>query len=502
MKKPFSKKVWMPIICSMLITVACNKENSFNGDVKEKEVNQNTIRASGVMEDDPALVAKVPMIISSEFLKLSKDLPVTTLAARTRTPKGGADNTVPTVSITSPANSSTVSGTINVQATASDNVGINLVSLSVDGTIITSSSTSPYSFPWNSATVSNGTHTLTVTAKDAAGNTSSISIQVTASNTSAGDIISPSISITAPATGSSVSGTVDIAANASDNVGVNSVIYSVDGTQIGSDNSAPYSFSWNSSTVANGIHTITAKATDAAGNVGSSSIQVTVNTTVLPPTSIPASFQLLTPPVGNQGNEWSCVAFSIAYAARSIEQFYKTNASSYSVDVNIFSPEYVYNQTKFSDCGSGTAITLVLDVLKNQGVSTWQVMPYSDANGCSLQPSASQVSNASTYKISSYVTIPNTDQVAIKTMVASKHPVITTVVMDNSFVNAGPGFTWTTYSGSGSLPHTMIICGYDDVKHAYKVMNSWGTTWGDAGFSWIDYDFFTQKSSYYTYAIQ
>jgi len=70
------------------------------------------------------------------------------------------------------------------------------------------------------------------------------------------------------------------------------------------------------------------------------------------------------------------------------------------------------------------------------------------------------------------------------------------------FVNAGPGFVWRSYSGSGSLPHTIIICGYDDLKHAYKVMNSWGTSWGDAGFSWIDYDFFLQKSSYNTYAIQ
>ncbi len=224
--------------------------------------------------------------------------------------------------------------------------------------------------------------------------------------------------------------------------------------------------------------------------------------TVLPPTTIPASFQLVTPPVGNQGNEGSCVAFSTTYAARSIEQYYKTNATSYSFTSNIFSPEYVYNQIKFGDCGTGTAITLALDLLKNQGVSTWQSMPYSDINGCTLQPDANQVANASGYKISSYVAIPNTDQVAIKTMVASKHAVITTVIADNSFVNATSGFIWKTYSGSGSLPHTIIICGYDDAKHAYKVMNSWGTTWGDVGFSWIDYDFLPQKSSYYTYAIQ
>lgn len=222
----------------------------------------------------------------------------------------------------------------------------------------------------------------------------------------------------------------------------------------------------------------------------------------IPPTTIPASFQLVTPPVGSQGNEGSCVPFAIAYAARSIEQYYKTNATSYSFDLNIFSPEYVYNQTKFSDCGTGTSITTVLDLIKNQGVSSWQSMPYSDVNGCSLQPDASQVANASAYKISSYVTIPNADQVAIKTMIASKHPVIITLIADDSFVNAGPGFIWKSYSGSGSLPHTIIICGYDDSKHAYKVMNSWNTTWGDAGFSWIDYDFLPQKSSFYTYAIQ
>jgi C1A family cysteine protease len=147
-------------------------------------------------------------------------------------------------------------------------------------------------------------------------------------------------------------------------------------------------------------------------------------------------------------------------------------------------------------------MSIILNILKNQGVSTWQAMPYSDINGCSTQPNASQVANASAYKISSFVTIPNNDQVAIKTMLASKHPVITTIVADNSFVNAGPGFIWKTNSGSGALAHIIIICGYDDAKHAYKIMNSWGADWGDAGFSWIDYDLFPKESTYYTYAIQ
>jgi C1A family cysteine protease len=86
-------------------------------------------------------------------------------------------------------------------------------------------------------------------------------------------------------------------------------------------------------------------------------------------------------------------------------------------------------------------------------------------------------------------------------MIASKHPVIVTLLADNSFINAGPGFIWRT-SVAGSLRHCVVICGYDDAKHAYKVMNSFGTSWGDAGFSWIDYDLFPQKSTYDTYVIQ
>jgi hypothetical protein len=223
---------------------------------------------------------------------------------------------------------------------------------------------------------------------------------------------------------------------------------------------------------------------------------------ILPPSTIPTSFELTTPPVGNQGNEGICVPFAIAYAARSIEYYYSTNASGYSNSTDVFSPEYAYNLTKFSDCGSGTSMTAVLDLLQQQGVCTWQMMPYNDLNGCSLMPDNSQTQNAGNYKIASYAKITNSDKVAIKTMIASKHPVIATILADNSFVNAKTGFLWKVYSGAGLLPHTLIICGYDDAKNAYKVMNSWGTTWGDAGYSWIDYDFFPTKSSSYTYVIQ
>jgi C1A family cysteine protease len=139
--------------------------------------------------------------------------------------------------------------------------------------------------------------------------------------------------------------------------------------------------------------------------------------------------------------------------------------------------------------------------MKYKGVCTWSVMPYSDVNGCALLPDASQDANASNNKIPGYSKIINSDQSAIKTMIYNKHAVMINVTMDNGFINAGPGFIWNSYSGSGALPHALIICGYDDSKHAYKVMNSVGTGWGDAGYSWIDYDYFVQVSSYYLFVM-
>ncbi len=86
------------------------------------------------------------------------------------------------------------------------------------------------------------------------------------------DTTRPTISITAPGNGSTQSGTVTITANASDNVMVTKVEFLIDGVVKATDTSNPYSYNWDTTTVSNGSHNLLAKAYDAAGNVGSSSI--------------------------------------------------------------------------------------------------------------------------------------------------------------------------------------------------------------------------------------
>ncbi|HEX8436416.1 S8 family serine peptidase [Archangium sp.] len=93
-----------------------------------------------------------------------------------------------------------------------------------------------------------------------------------------GDTTAPTTAITAPAAGTTVSGTVTLSANASDNVGVTRVEFYFNSTRIGTDTTAAYSLAWNTTTVANGTYTLTTKAFDMNGNVATSAgITVTVN---------------------------------------------------------------------------------------------------------------------------------------------------------------------------------------------------------------------------------
>jgi len=100
---------------------------------------------------------------------------------------GGTDNP-PSVSITSPANGATVSGTVTVTADASDDKGVSQVEFFVDGASIgvDSDSSNGWSVSWNTTTVADGGHTLTATAADSAGQTASHTISVNVSNSGGG----------------------------------------------------------------------------------------------------------------------------------------------------------------------------------------------------------------------------------------------------------------------------------------------------------------------------
>src|SRR5262249_10836851 len=93
-----------------------------------------------------------------------------------------------------------------------------------------------------------------------------------------GDVTPPTVSMATPANGTTVSGTVTLSANASDNVGVAAVQFRVDGANVGpSITTAPYSFSWDTTTAANASHAITATAVDTSGNAATSpAVTVTV----------------------------------------------------------------------------------------------------------------------------------------------------------------------------------------------------------------------------------
>jgi len=245
------------------------------------------------------------------------------------------DTTPPTVSITSPAPGATVSATITVTASASDNVGVVGVQFRLDGVNLGAEDTAaPYSASWNTTTASNGPHALTAVARDAAGNhTTSAPVTVTVSNAPPPDTTPPTVSITSPSNGATVSATVTVAANASDNVGVAGVQFRLDGVNLGAeDTTAPYSVSWNTTTATNGPHTLTGVARDAAGNrTTSAAVSVTVSNTA--PTA--RRFEETDPPTtytsgwtqGDASRTWSGGTAAISTAAGSQVTFTFTGPS-------------------------------------------------------------------------------------------------------------------------------------------------------------------------------
>ncbi|WP_165828216.1 C1 family peptidase [Chryseobacterium phosphatilyticum] len=206
--------------------------------------------------------------------------------------------------------------------------------------------------------------------------------------------------------------------------------------------------------------------------------------------SLPSSYIIPnTPQIENQGQEGSCVAFATAYAAASILEYNFKGVTSPR------SPEYVYNQVKISGCPNGTYVSSGLNLIKNQGVCSWNEMPYTDAE-CSTQPNAAQKSAASTHKFTTWATVDKTNINNVKTLLSMNLPIVIAITVDGSFdsLSSASNWIWKSHSGTVRGGHAICVVGYDDSKQAFKVQNSWGKTWGDNGFFWIDYAFFAKTT--------
>src|SRR5204862_1530304 len=189
-------------------------------------------------------------------------------------------------------------------AASSDNVGVSGYRVFRDGAQI--ATTSATSFP-NTGLSPSTTYSYTVAAFDAAGNLSAQSSPASATTPAASDTTPPTVSITSPANGAPVKGTVIVTASASDNVGVVGVQFLLDNGVNGSADvtTAPYSVSWNTATVSDGSHKITAIARDAAGNsTPSAPVTVIVNNNAPPPPPPATRFEDTDPSVVYSGPGW------------------------------------------------------------------------------------------------------------------------------------------------------------------------------------------------------
>src|SRR3989344_5613366 len=118
------------------------------------------------------LVLLTTLVPAAAFAQISDDVTVT----------AAVDNELPTVNITNPADGSTVSGTVNVAADATDDGGITKVEFYIDGFLRITDVSAPYTFSWNTTNDGNGSQVVQAIAYDIINNTATDSITVTVAN--------------------------------------------------------------------------------------------------------------------------------------------------------------------------------------------------------------------------------------------------------------------------------------------------------------------------------
>jgi C1A family cysteine protease len=200
--------------------------------------------------------------------------------------------------------------------------------------------------------------------------------------------------------------------------------------------------------------------------------------------ALPTYFMGYYTPVRNQGNCGSCWAFGIVGALECRKKM--VTGSNYD-----YSEEYLLDCNSYGYSCSGGYFSAHNDHKSPKGARLESCYPYVGSKGTCYSSSCSIAQQiTSWYYVGSSSSVPSTSY--IKNAIYQRGGVAAAVYVDYYFqAYSGGTFTRNAY---GSPNHAILLVGWDDSKGAWRLKNSWGTSWGESGLMWIKYG--VQKVGY------
>ena len=210
------------------------------------------------------------------------------------------------------------------------------------------------------------------------------------------------------------------------------------------------------------------------------------------------SYRKYAPNIQNQGNESTCVGFSVAYSQLTTQQNLNMGiTNSLQKFVRSMDPYFIYSFIRNLDdswCKQGTIMNLGMEVLKQYGCKPLIWEPWLKCNSTKKTTADFPLAVASMYKIDNYYKIPLNENFIYNIKNALKNRLIVSVGMTltESFIsgNALKYGDWTPNNYDKKLGgHAMCVVGFDTYRNggSFEVMNSYGSKYGDDGYVWIKY---------------
>ncbi len=211
-------------------------------------------------------------------------------------------------------------------------------------------------------------------------------------------------------------------------------------------------------------------------------------------TSVDLSAQM--PPIGNQGQQGSCVAWSIGYYDKTHAEWVEHRWNDSTTNHQI-SPAFIYNQINGGRDG-GAYMSDAQKLICEQGSCMLSDFPYNQSN-YTTWPSESAYAHGIWYRGQSYSALSVTTDAGInsvKNLLAGGQTCVLGINVYSNFDNIqNYNYTYTVHDkyGTNRGGHAVCIVGYNDTmtthdgKGAFKLANSWGTSWGKAGYWWMSY---------------